>query len=92
MAQTAGIPALASDRGILAEAVGEAGLSIAADAPIDAWLAAFDALWDQPQVYARAVEAARRQSGAVRIDEIAAAVGALLGAAVADAPPASQVA
>jgi hypothetical protein len=91
-AQTAGIPALASNQGGLAEAVGEAGLSISADAPTDTWLAAFDTLWDQPQVYARAVEAARRQSVAVGIDEIAAAVGALLAAAVADAPSSSQVA
>lgn len=46
-AQVSGIPALASDRGALRETVGAGGLTLPVDAGIDAWLGAFDRLWDE---------------------------------------------
>ncbi|HUA55308.1 MAG TPA: hypothetical protein VMB81_24210 [Candidatus Sulfotelmatobacter sp.] len=91
-AQTAGIPALASDRGVLAEAVGDAGIVVAADAPTATWLAAFDDLRRDGLVFARAVEAAARRRGGTDIGEIAAAIGTTIRAAVAGEPPSSQVA
>jgi len=91
-AQTAGIPALASDRGVQAEAVGDAGIVVAVDAPTTTWLAAFDDLRRDGLVYARAVEAAARRRNGTDIEEIAAAIGTTIRAAVAGEAPSSQVA
>jgi glycosyltransferase involved in cell wall biosynthesis len=50
-AQFSGIPVLASNRGGLPEAVGPGGICLAVDAPLDAWLAAFSAIWDREDNY-----------------------------------------
>ena len=53
-AQVNGIPVLASDRGGLPEAVGPGGVLLPADAPVEAWAAALDRLWESGDEYARA--------------------------------------
>jgi glycosyltransferase involved in cell wall biosynthesis len=61
-AQLSGIPALVSDRGALPETLGAGGLSVPLDAGFDAWLAAFDRLWDDRDLYERSRAAARAES------------------------------
>jgi glycosyltransferase involved in cell wall biosynthesis len=43
--QLSGIPVLASTRGNLVDTVGPGGITVDLHAPLDAWLAALDALW-----------------------------------------------
>jgi glycosyltransferase involved in cell wall biosynthesis len=47
-----GIPVLGSDRGGLPQAIGQGGLVVPAQAPIEAWLAALDLIWNDPDIYA----------------------------------------
>jgi glycosyltransferase involved in cell wall biosynthesis len=61
-AQVSGIPALAADRGGLRESVGEGGVLVDPDAPLEVWRDALSRLWDDPAEYARAAERARRYS------------------------------
>jgi glycosyltransferase involved in cell wall biosynthesis len=61
-AQLSGIPALVSDRGALPETLGAGGLSVPLDAGFDAWLAAFDRLWGDRDLYERSRAAARAES------------------------------
>jgi glycosyltransferase involved in cell wall biosynthesis len=61
-AQLSGIPALVSDRGALPETLGGGGLSVPLDAGFDAWLAAFNRLWDDRTLYDRSAAAARAES------------------------------
>jgi glycosyltransferase involved in cell wall biosynthesis len=56
-AQISGIPALASRRGGLPEAVGPGGMLVPHDAPVEEWAAALGAMLDDPARYA-AVSAA----------------------------------
>ncbi len=49
--QVSGIPALASDSGGLPQAVGPGGTIVGRDAPIAAWSAALDQLWDDRAYY-----------------------------------------
>jgi glycosyltransferase involved in cell wall biosynthesis len=73
VAQALGVPALATNHGIVAETVGAGGLVVAPHAGPDAWLAAFDVLWsDAP--HARAVAAVARQASAAAADDIASAL------------------
>ena len=53
------IPVLASTRGGLPEAVGEGGRVVDPDGPISGWVTALRQLWDDPDAYARASDAAR---------------------------------
>lgn len=59
-AHCCGVPAVASDRGGLAESVGEGGILIGPDAPIEAWVEAVRRLWDDDAHHAAMSEAARR--------------------------------
>lgn len=52
-AQVSGIPVLASDRGGLSESVGDGGILIPFDAPIEQWSEALSRLWDDEVSYAR---------------------------------------
>ena len=63
-AQVSGIPALTSDRGALPETLGSGGLSVPLDAGFDAWLAAFNRLWDDRALYDRCAAAAQAESTA----------------------------
>jgi glycosyltransferase involved in cell wall biosynthesis len=67
-AQLSGIPALVSDRGALAETLGDGGLAVPVDAGLDAWLQALDRLWGDPAFYAQCAAAARAQSTAAARD------------------------
>ncbi|WP_349370903.1 glycosyltransferase [Salinarimonas sp.] len=58
-AQYSGVPALASRRGGLPEAVGDAGLLVDPQAGIDAWVSALRQIWDDPEFYERLCVAAR---------------------------------
>jgi glycosyltransferase involved in cell wall biosynthesis len=58
-AQVSGIPAVASRRGGLPEAVGEAGVLVDPNADIADWVAALRGLWDDPSRYRAASDAAR---------------------------------
>jgi glycosyltransferase involved in cell wall biosynthesis len=59
-AQISGIPAVASTRGGLPEAVGPGGILVDPDGPIDDWVAAVRQLWDNEGCYARLSAAATR--------------------------------
>src|SRR5690606_10381337 len=61
-AQVNGIPVLASARGGLPESVGPGGLLVEHDAPLEAWLAAFSEIWDDPVRYERYSTEAKRHS------------------------------
>lgn len=61
-AQASGIPALASRRGGLPEAVGPGGILVEPDADISVWKAALSRLWDDHAAYARFGEAALSHS------------------------------
>ena len=63
-AQVSGIPALVSDRGALPETLGGGGLSVPLDAGFDAWLTAFNRLWDDRVFYESCAAAARAESTA----------------------------
>lgn len=59
------IPVLASNTGGLREAVGPGGMCLAPDAPLEAWIAAFNEIWDDPVRYAtfsRAADAYARRT------------------------------
>jgi glycosyltransferase involved in cell wall biosynthesis len=60
-AQCSGIPALASTGYGVAEEVGEAGVTLDPDGPIELWIKAIGDLWDDPEHYERLSAAARRQ-------------------------------
>lgn len=55
------VPVVASDRGGLPEAVGEGGLCLPLDAPIEAWVDAVRAMFEDEALYQRYREGARRQ-------------------------------
>jgi glycosyltransferase involved in cell wall biosynthesis len=63
-AQLSGIPALVSDRGALPETLGGGGIAVLLDAGFDAWLKAFNRLWDDGNLYRQCAEAARAESTA----------------------------
>jgi glycosyltransferase involved in cell wall biosynthesis len=63
-AQMSGIPALTSDRGALPETLAAGGLAVPLDSGFDAWLAAFNRLWDDQDLYDRSAAAARAESAA----------------------------
>ncbi len=67
-AQASGIPVLAVDRRGHDEAVGDGGLLVAPDAPIDDWLAALATIWDDDATYARLVEQARAHANRPEVD------------------------
>jgi glycosyltransferase involved in cell wall biosynthesis len=50
-AQCSGIPVIASNRGGLPEAVGEGGILLDPDGPVDNWIAAVRSLWDDGPYY-----------------------------------------
>jgi glycosyltransferase involved in cell wall biosynthesis len=56
------IPVLGSSTGELVQVIGPGGLTVAANAPIEDWLAAFGRLWDNPESYAEFARAARAYS------------------------------
>ncbi|MDA8250725.1 MAG: glycosyltransferase [Rhodospirillales bacterium] len=67
-AQLSGIPVLASSRGALPDTVGAGGICLDPDDPPGDWEAAFAALWDDADTYARccaaaSAHAARRDIG-----------------------------
>jgi glycosyltransferase involved in cell wall biosynthesis len=62
-----GIPVLGSNRGGLAQAIGSGGLTLPAEAPIDAWLAALSRIWDTQQSYENFAQAARDYGARVEI-------------------------
>jgi glycosyltransferase involved in cell wall biosynthesis len=57
-AQVSGIPAVASERGGLPEAVGRGGILIDPDGPIDHWVTAVRKLWHDDHCYAERSAAA----------------------------------
>lgn len=57
-AHCSGIPVIGSRRGGLPEAIGEGGVLLDPDGPIEEWTAAVRRLWDDEAEYARLVEAA----------------------------------
>ncbi|MDW6023930.1 glycosyltransferase family 4 protein [Mesorhizobium sp. BAC0120] len=61
-AQFSGIPVLGSTRGGLPESIGEGGIVLDYDAPLDDWVAALRRLWDDDACYARLSAAALRHS------------------------------
>lgn len=81
-AHLSGIPVLGSDRGGLPQAIGPGGLTVAADAPVETWLAALSRLWDDPKTYEDFSQAARSYSGRAEIQP--AAIAASLRRALAE--------
>jgi len=57
-AQSNSIPVLSSDQPGLRDQMGDGGLLVAPDAPIDDWVAAFSSLWDDQGEYDRRCKAA----------------------------------
>jgi glycosyltransferase involved in cell wall biosynthesis len=51
-AHVSGIPVIASDRGGLPEAVGEGGMLVSAEAPMQAWIDAVRRVWSDESAYA----------------------------------------
>ncbi len=78
-----GIPVLGSDRGGLPQAIGPGGLTVSANAPIEAWLAALSRLWDDSRAYDEFSRAARSYSKRAEIQP--AAIAAELLSALANA-------
>lgn len=79
-AHVSGIPVIASDRGGLPEAVGEGGVLVSADAPVQAWIDAVRRVWSDEAVYAdlSAKALAHAQRPALdRAEQIAALVAEL---------------
>jgi glycosyltransferase involved in cell wall biosynthesis len=63
-AQLSGIPAIASDRGALGEAVGAGGIVLPLGATVERWCMAVEALLDDAVAYAAASRAARARAEA----------------------------
>jgi glycosyltransferase involved in cell wall biosynthesis len=84
-----GIPVLGSDRGGLPEAIGPGGLTVAHDAPIADWLAAFARIWDDRNAYDAFARAARAYSKRADIqpDTITAKLQHVLGDVIAERRP-----
>jgi glycosyltransferase involved in cell wall biosynthesis len=61
-AQVSGIPALVSDRGALAETLGQGGIAMPLDAGLDTWLQALDHLWSDAAFYRQCSAAALAES------------------------------
>jgi glycosyltransferase involved in cell wall biosynthesis len=61
-AQCSGIPVVGSDRGGLPEAIGDGGVVLDYDAPLDAWVNAIRTLWSDDSAYSRLGHAALRHS------------------------------
>jgi len=68
-AQVSGIPALASGRGGLPEAVGPGGILIDADAPLAQWEEALARLWDDSSLYRSYSDAAAAHSRRAEFQE-----------------------
>ena len=75
-AQASGIPSVASDRGGIREAVGDAGILLSTDDPISAWADAVRRVWTDSSLRASLSDSARRMalrhyraavSGAIRL-------------------------
>lgn len=75
-AQLNGLPVLASNRGALPQLVGEGGLVLAPEAPVDDWALALRRLYD-PEISTAQRDAARRQ-GAAHVAATTLVVGQLL--------------
>lgn len=84
-AQASGIPSVASDRGGIREAVGDAGILLSADAPISAWADAVRRVWTDASLRASLAAGARTMaprhyraavSGAIRLLTLLAREGA----------------
>lgn len=67
-AHCSGIPVVGSRRGGLPEAIGEGGVVLDHDAPLDAWVGAVRRLWDDAGEYERLSAAARRFSRRPQMD------------------------
>lgn len=67
-AHFSGIPVLASATGGLMEAAGPGGVLVAPEAPIEEWIAALRALWDDPARYDALARAALAYSQRPQID------------------------
>lgn len=90
-----GIPTLGSDRGSLVETIGPGGVCVPLEAPVEAWLAAFSRLWDDPVAYAGYARAALAFSrrAEVQPEVITAAFAQLLeGMATSASPPENRAA
>jgi glycosyltransferase involved in cell wall biosynthesis len=62
-AQICGVPVLASSRGNLTRTVGPGGFTLDPDEPIERWLAAFDAIMDDPAHHAELSARAKAHGG-----------------------------
>lgn len=80
-----GIPVLGSDRGGLPQAIGPGGIIVPASAPKEDWVAALSRMWDDPDEYALASDAARVYSTRMEIQP--AAITATLREAIKRAVP-----
>lgn len=67
-AHVSGIPAVAADRGGLAEAVGPGGVVLAPDAPLNDWAAAVERLWRDDTHHAALSAAARTHAARPDMD------------------------
>jgi len=83
-AQISGIPILGSNRGGLPEAIGDGGIVVPFDAPIEQWITALAAIWDDPETYLsysqRALERSQRQD--IQVDYLLNEFEALIRAVV----------
>lgn len=91
-AQISGIPVLASNRGGLPESVGEGGILVDPEAPLEAWEEALARLWDDPGAYEQLSEAALEHSRrpAIQPRRLAARFRELIAAHAARAAPAAD--
>jgi len=69
-AQLSGIPAVASTRGGLPEAVGDGGVLLATDASVDEWVEAIRKLWNNAQYYSEKSSASLIHSHRPELDLI----------------------
>lgn len=79
-AHVSGIPVIASDRGGLPEAVGEGGILVNADAPMQTWVETLRRVWSDEAVYADLSAKARAHAARPALDraqQIAALVAEL---------------
>lgn len=67
-AQHNGIPIVAVDQPALAEAVGDGGLLLKGDEPVEVWVSTMSVLWDDSERYRLLVDAARRHAARPEID------------------------
>lgn len=82
-AQVSGIPVIASDRGGLPEAIGDGGVLVSADAPMQSWIDAVRRVWGDDAVYAGLSAKARAHAERPALDraqQIAALLSELEGA------------